>query len=774
MPVKKRKVMLILLICFSLIFTPGFSLLSHSLEKQSKEDIFKHTDFQQSTSLFFEDKFVEYVLITPARFKTNFQPLINHKSYYLNATCITVEEILSNNAFWVNGTYGDATDNSQGNPWIKNNKQIQQNHTTFNDSSAKIRNFIRFAHTNWETSYVLLGGDTEFIPCRSFYGYIPNWSAGKIVKSIQASIVSDLYYGALNGTWNDDADDRFGEEEMFSTKDEADFSAEVIIGRAPVNDEHEVTVFINKVISYETSEKPSHIQLHQSYTNPQHIPDTTRVTDMCQRWIPNEFTIHTLYEKNHLVTKKQWLDSFSQTEKLLHFHVGNGYNDGLYSWYQLSWNGQKRVKFNVLDAGSLNNSFYPLHISISCLTGDFSENECLAEELLLTRNGGPSACIANSEVGCISRDDAGKYSAEFFEEIFKHLFQNENQRLGLIMQSAKEQFSKIACSKRQYRWCFYEINLLGDPETPVFSVREDHSNNIPTVHVDDDFSPITPGYGQTTFSSIQEAIDAICPFGTISIHNGSYQEHITIDKTLTLKGINQSSVILTNKPESTLPLIQLNCYSTLISNMTIKWNQHSTLIPQTLILFPSEHNGNRIQHSIIQGPAVYGILLTNSIRNTIEHNWIKECNYGIGLFADLEGLFPTKVVITCDNVIFHNRIEQNKECGLLIQGSVHNYICQNAFINNGDNESKNNNIFNAQNCHLRLIITKLNEIHSNFWDKPQQEPYKIESFTGPITLFTLDFSRGIVFKLYKCILIINLGYPSIEYDLTPAQSSFKP
>lgn len=773
MKVNKRRIMLTLLVCFILIFTASFSSISQSSTKQSKNDRWNSLSFHPSTPTDNKDQIIDYVIITPARFKTNFQPLINHKSYYLNATCITVEEIITNNAFWVNGSYGDATDKSQGNPWIPHNRQTKKHYTLFNDTCAKIRNFIRFAHTNWETSYVLLGGDTEFIPHRSFYGYIPNWSAGKIVKPIQASIVSDLYYGALNGTWNDDADDRFGEEPEFSTNDEADFSAEVIIGRAPVNDEHEVTVFINKVITYETSEKPNDVQLHQSYTNPEHIPDTTKVTDMCQRWIPAEYTIHTLCEEDQLVTKKQWIESFSDPEKLLHFHVGNGYNDGLYSWYQLSWDGRKRVKFNVLDAGALVNSFFPLHISISCLTGDFSENECLAEELLLTRNGGPSACITNSEVGCISRDDAGAYSAEFFESIFKQLFHGENKHLGVVMQTAKEHFSDIACLKRQYRWCFYEINLLGDPETPVFSVREDQSNNIPTVHVDDDFTPETPGYGQTTFSSIQSAIDATPSFGTIQIHDGTYKEHIVINKTLTLIGINKSSVILTNTPGTSSSLFHLTCYSTTISNMTITWDKQSSIIPESLICFPAEYNGNTIQHTIIQGPARYGIHSTNSIRNTIEHNWIKECDYGIGLFADLDGLLPTKVVITCDNIIFHNRIEQNKECGILIQGSIHNYIYNNTFIHNGDNETTHH-FFNAQNCHLRLIITKLNEINHNYWDKPRQEPYEIESLTGPITVFTLDFSRGIVFQLYKCILIINLGYPSLEYDQNPAQTPFQP
>ena len=777
----------IFILLFSLILTSCFPILITALEidtnhERSNEKYFlydpeitpSYTELTIDTNFSSNVHIIDYIIITPQEFKSSFQQLINHKSDYLNASIICLEDILENRSFWVNGTYGDATNISNGNPWIKSDNQVETNFEVFNDTAAKIRNFIRYAHSSLKTKYVLLGGDAEFIPYRCFYGYIPDWSAGKVVKSIEASIVSDLYYCALNGTWNADCDERFGEEPTFSIEDEADFSAEVLVGRAPINDEHEVNVFVNKVISYETSEKPNNVQLHQSYTNPQHIPDTIKVTEICQQWIPNNYQIYELFERDGLVTVEQWTNAFSTPEKLILFHVGNGYNDGLYSWYQLSWNGQERIKFNVLNAGGLSNSFYPIHISISCLTGDFSENECLAEELLLTRNGGPSACIANSEVGVISRDDAGAYSAEFFEEIFKNIFHGSNQHLGEIMQSAKEQFSCIAPTDRKYRWCFYEINLLGDPETPIFEIREKQNNSAHTVIVDDDFTPEDPGWDETKFNSIQSAIDSLPDYGTIVVNDGIYTEHLTINKTLTIRGIDKSKVFLSNTPYSSQPLVDLHCHSTILSNLTIIWSEESSFKPNALILLNSDCNGNTIKNNLIQGPGETGILLSNSIRNTIEYNSISKCDYGIGLITELEGLFPSRVVITCDNVICYNRIEQQNICGILIQGSIHNYISKNTFLNNGLQRNTTGERFNPQNDHLRLINTKLNVIDNNYWDEPRQEPYKIDSLTGPITIFTFDFSRGLVFKLFKCILIINIGYPSIVYDYNPAQTPYQP
>ena len=760
-----------LILCFLLLgssFQP--TMLSLSLEEKDQmkfKQLAESNKDLEKPSMSTEEQF-NYIIITPTSFVKSFQILINHKSRYVKSTIMTVEEIVKNESFWVEGRYGDGTSSINGNPFIQPGEQVTTNYSRFNDTAAKIRNFIRFAHANWKTQFVLLGGDNEFIPSRHFFGYIPDWSAGKIIKPIQASIISDHYYAALNGTWNDDFDDQFGEEATFSIEDEADFSAEVFIGRAPVNDAHEVDIFVDKVISFETSDKPKNVQFHQSYTNPQHIPDTTKVTEICKNWIPSDYKLFTLYEKDGIVDVDDWTNSFSNPDKLLLFHVGNGYNDGLYSWYQLSWNKQKRIKFNVLDAGSLSNSFYPIHISISCLTSDFSENECLAEEMLLTRNGGPSACIGNSEVGCISRDDAGAYSGEFFEQIFKNIFNDSEQQLGKNAQLAKEYISNIAKSDRKYRWCFYEINLLGDPETPIFSKRKVNENNSCTVIVNQDFNKKTPGWNSTHFNSIQLAINHITPYGTIIVNPGVYKEHLFINKTITLKGSNKSTVILTNKHHDNSSLLQLSCHSTTIQNFSVLWNESTQKNPPyALIQILPKYNGNTIQNMIIQGKSDFGILVSNSIRNTIDGNWIIENQHGIGLINNLGGLLPSQVIVTCDNIISNNRIENQERCGIIIEGSIHNYIFNNTFIMDSKDENLEGPLF--FNKYLRLINTKLNEIYDNYWNEPRVKPYPIHTLKGPITIFTLDISRGVVFKLFKCILILNFGYPSTVFDGTPAQ-----
>ena len=132
----------------------------------------------------------------------------------MSADIFTVEGIVDDPEYWVNGTWGD---NNSSNPFYES--EITTNYSKFNDTSAKIRNFIRYAYTGLGTDYVLLGGDADviveednIIPLRGLYALEEGLPLDMGTLDIEEDdIPSDVYYACLDGNYNYDMDEQWGE-----------------------------------------------------------------------------------------------------------------------------------------------------------------------------------------------------------------------------------------------------------------------------------------------------------------------------------------------------------------------------------------------------------------------------------------------------------------------------------------------------------------------------------------------------------------------------------
>jgi hypothetical protein len=104
----------------------------------------------------------------------------------------------------------------------------------FNDTMAHIREFCRDAYQDWGTSYILIGGDDEWIPARHMdYAY-------------EHDVDADIYWSNLDKTFNDDHDNLWGEEEDSGF----DLYAELFIGRIPCDEPIDVSNWLTKSFYY--------------------------------------------------------------------------------------------------------------------------------------------------------------------------------------------------------------------------------------------------------------------------------------------------------------------------------------------------------------------------------------------------------------------------------------------------------------------------------------------------------------------------------------------
>jgi parallel beta-helix repeat protein len=203
-------------------------------------------------------------------------------------------------------------------------------------------------------------------------------------------------------------------------------------------------------------------------------------------------------------------------------------------------------------------------------------------------------------------------------------------------------------------------------------------NNNTTIYV---------GITHSDYRTIQEAIDAVENGATIIIENGSYNELIVINKTITLIGEDKNTTIINFNPNykiSQVPIITINADNCSIENLHITLSNNSV---------------------IAQGISI------NSKNNTIKNNIITKVTDGIELFAYSES-----------NTILNNEIKNNL-IGMMTSGSNNNNISHNIFSNNtqyniylstdSDTNTVSFNTLNTSHYGIRIKGSQNNKVYKN-------------------------------------------------------------
>ncbi|EMR75371.1 hypothetical protein MBGDF03_00378 [Thermoplasmatales archaeon SCGC AB-540-F20] len=114
----------------------------------------------------------------------------------------------------------------------------------FDDLEAHIREFCKDAYQDWNTSYIFVGGDDEWIPAR------------EMDSSYESNIDSDIYWSNLDNTFNDDEDTYWGEE----LDGGFDLYAEIFIGRITCDEPQDVSNWMTKSFYYADSGDPDYLE----------------------------------------------------------------------------------------------------------------------------------------------------------------------------------------------------------------------------------------------------------------------------------------------------------------------------------------------------------------------------------------------------------------------------------------------------------------------------------------------------------------------------------
>ncbi len=358
---------------------------------------------------------------------------------------------------------------------------IQANTRSGSDLAETIRFFLQDAYANWGIHYVLLAGDTPDIPPR--YLYSEYYYGG-------TSIPADIYFACLDGTFNADGDNRFGEQPA----DAPDLYPELVVARLPVSKPEDADVMVGKIMSYESpvdteyTDKvlmlaevlfPSPWSSGTIQLNGADITDVTYQVHIAslERRVARVYETPWLYPGSVPESRAIAIDSleagFSQV-----FHVGHGFRFNMHC-------ADDNVAIPDADALVHPHRFFNLFM-LNCTAAAF-DYDCLGEHLLRNPDGG-----AVSIIGAVNSAFA-LAAAAYLDGYAEALYQDGVVSLGdAFTLSRLSRTPEAELGDNVDLWTHYIYALLGDPEMPVWTgrVRTPHVTMPDSVAAGDNVIPV--------------------------------------------------------------------------------------------------------------------------------------------------------------------------------------------------------------------------------------------------------------------------------------------
>lgn len=379
----------------------------------------------------------QLLIITPQQFQNNFSELAG---IYLDRgikTTITTKEYISSNG-------------------------------TGQDLPEKIRNYIIQEYQQKNIEFVLLGGDVEHVPYRGFYCHVQSSSVYE-----DDNIPADLYYAALDGNWNTNGNNLWGEI------GEDDLLPELGVGRFPVSNTTELNSMLHKTIFYQNS--PVTGELRNPLMAGEFLwsdPETygedylelliglRNDNGYTTNGIPTNYNFEKLYESQSSWGSQDLIAAINQGKSFVHH---SGHANETYVAY-LSNSDITNSNFSGANGTTHN---YTLMFSHGCNCGSFDYNDCIMEKMVTIDNFAV-ALWGNSRYGWFNEGQTEGPAAHLHRELVDAMFNEKMNHIGEAYKECKIQTAPWVTAPGQWeegalRWNFYDNNIFGDPALSVWT-----------------------------------------------------------------------------------------------------------------------------------------------------------------------------------------------------------------------------------------------------------------------------------------------------------------
>ncbi len=335
------------------------------------------------------------------------------------------------------------------------------------DRGENIRFFLQDAYALWGLRAVILGGDSDVIPAR--YGYV---RAGGLQPE---PIPTDLYYSCLDGNWNGDGDELWGEAPLGGLPgDDADLLPELWVGRLPVSSFEQADELVDKLIAYRETTRDDfqdRITLFAEVLFPPDwgpgddywedgaryavgVMDSCLSADMTPAPLFENWTdpIYVLWDPAPLNVEAAY-DSMNTGGFALVDHNGHGFR------YNMSVGDGSILVSHAL---GLTNDV-PFHITLMNCTSTAFDFDCLGENFLRNPRGGAVGVFGTT------RSSYPFHSYPYQAFYYQRLFLDGIRRPGAIMQALRENKWYYSLIDGYARWTYFIVTFLGDPLLDLWS-----------------------------------------------------------------------------------------------------------------------------------------------------------------------------------------------------------------------------------------------------------------------------------------------------------------
>lgn len=507
----------------------------------------------------------DLLIITAAQFESTFQSMVSfYAPYGIIANVVTTQTIYSS--------------------------------TPGQDNQAKIRNYITDQYQNYGIQHVTLAGDVEHVPFRGFYCTVQSSSV-----YTDDNIPSDLYFSGLDGNWNTNGNNLWGEI------GEDDLLPEIGIGRMSFSTATELAAMLNKAVKYLGS--PVLGELRDPLMAGEHLYDAP-LTWGCDyldllvgyqnengyitNGIPEEHNIEWLCDRDQTWSASLLRTKINQGKSFIH-HVGHANSNYTMKMYNSDITNANFSQVN----GTTHN--YTLAYSHGCICGAFDDNDCIAERMINIDNFAV-AVIMNSRYGWFNEGQTEGPSAHLHREFVDALYTVKEPHIGMAHTLSRIKTAPWVNAPGQWeegalRWCFYDCNVLGDAALRIWT---DEPVEITATY--QNALPIGVPSISITISGNGPVEGLVCNFVKDGISYGKAttsvagQAEIIFDPSITELG------------EATIFVSGYNCLLNEFPMMVIP-NEGAYVVYESSVINDSQGNGN--------GQADYteSILLTTTLKN---------------------------------------------------------------------------------------------------------------------------------------------------------------